>query len=72
MVAKENMGTSRYKMRPHLYYYNPLDGDPSTWPNGTPPKYNPEPVAPAVPEVTEPVTPPEATIPTTSTEMPPV
>ena len=44
----QDLGVSRYKMRPHLYHYNPLDGDPATWPNGVPPK--PAPVTPVVPE----------------------
>ena len=48
VVEKQNMGVSRYKMRPHLYHYNPLDGDPATWPDGVPPK--PVPVTPVVPE----------------------
>ena len=56
VVERQNMGVSRYKMRPHLYHYNPLDGDPTSWPNGVPPQPAPvvpvEPVAPA-----EPVTP---------------
>ena len=47
-VETENMGVSRYKMRPHLYWYNPLDGDPSAWVNGVPPQ--PAPAAPAAPE----------------------
>ena len=38
LVEKQDMGTSKYATRPHIYYYNPLDGDPSTWPNGQPPK----------------------------------
>ena len=63
------MGVSRYKMRPHLYHYNPLDGDPATWPNGMPPQPVPvAPVEPAVPEV--PVTP---VVPETPVEpVPPV
>ena len=56
VVEQQDMGVSRYKMRPHLYHYNPLDGDPATWPNGMPPQPAPVvPVEPAVPEV--PVTP---------------
>ena len=56
VVEQQDMGVSRYKMRPHLYHYNPLDGDPATWPNGMPPQPVPvAPVEPAVPEV--PVTP---------------
>ena len=37
LVEKQDMGVSTYDMRPHLYYYNPLDGDPATWENGVPP-----------------------------------
>lgn len=37
LVEKQNLGVSTYDMRPHLYHYNPLDGDPATWPNGVPP-----------------------------------
>ena len=44
----QDMGVSRYKMRSHLYHYNPLDGDPATWPDGVPPQ--PAPVTPAEPE----------------------
>jgi len=51
LVEQQDLGVSRYKMRPHLYRYNPLDGDPATWPNGVPPVYNPEPVVPVTPEV---------------------
>jgi len=38
LVEKQELGTSKYKMRPNLYRYNPLDGDPATWINGTPPQ----------------------------------
>ena len=38
LVEKQNMGVSKYKMRPETVYYNPLDGDPTTWVNGVPPK----------------------------------
>lgn len=38
LVEKQNMGVSKYDMRPKLYHYNPLDGSPSSWPNGVPPK----------------------------------
>lgn len=38
LLEKQDMGKSKYQMRPNLYRYNPLDGDPSTWPNGVPPK----------------------------------
>jgi len=47
-VETQNMGKSTYKMRPHLYYYNPLDGDPATWVDGKPPVPNaqPDPLTP--------------------------
>ena len=38
LVEKQDLGVSRYKMRPHTYYYNPADGDPATWVNGQPPQ----------------------------------
>ena len=59
-VESENMGVSRYKMRPHLYWYNPLDGDPATWVDGVPPQ--PTPVTPVQPEppVVTPETPAES------------
>lgn len=57
-VEVENMGVSRYKMRPNLYRYNPLDGDPATWVNGVPPQ-----PAPVVPET--PVTPETPAVPET-------
>ena len=44
LVQKQDLGVSTYKMRPKTVYYNPLDGDPSTWVNGVPPK-------PVTPEV---------------------
>lgn len=37
-IDKQDMGGSKYKMRPNTYHYNPADGDPATWPNGTPPQ----------------------------------
>ncbi len=43
LVEKQDMGESKYDMRPTLYHYNPLDGDPATWPNGVPPKHDPGP-----------------------------
>lgn len=65
LVEKQDMGTSKYATRPHIYYYNPLDGDPSTWPNGQPPKPATDPgtsTDPVTPEPdpgtgTDPVTP---------------
>ena len=56
LVEKQDLGVSRYKMRPNTYYYNPADGDPATWVNGQPPK-----------PVTEPTTPVAPTTPTTPT-----
>lgn len=35
-LEKQDMGTSKYKMRPNSYHYNPADGDPSTWVDGKP------------------------------------
>ena len=35
-IDKQDMGGSKYKMRPNTYHYNPADGDPSTWINGKP------------------------------------
>ena len=49
LVEKQNLGVSRYKMRPNTYYYNPADGDPATWVNGQPPKPVTEPTTPVAP-----------------------
>jgi vancomycin resistance protein YoaR len=38
LLETQDMGVSSYKMRPKTIYYNPADGDPSTWTNGEPPK----------------------------------
>lgn len=35
-IARQDMGGSKYKMRPTTYHYNPADGDPETWVNGQP------------------------------------
>ena len=35
-LEKQDMGISKYKMRPNSYHYNPADGDPSTWVDGKP------------------------------------
>ena len=35
-LEKQDMGTSKYNMRPNSYHYNPADGDPSTWVDGKP------------------------------------
>lgn len=37
LIETQDMGTSKYNMRPNTYFYNPDDGDPSTWENGVPP-----------------------------------
>ena len=36
LLEKQDMGLSKYKMRPKTILYNPADGDPSTWVNGVP------------------------------------
>ena len=38
LLEKQDMGFSKYKMRPKTILYNPADGDPSTWVDGQPPK----------------------------------
>ena len=38
LLEKQDMGFSKYKMRPKTILYNPADGDPSTWVDGKPPK----------------------------------
>ena len=68
LVQKQNLGVSTYKMRPKTVYYNPLDGDPSTWVNGVPPKPEVEKpvVKPETPEVPEtPETPETPVVPDT-------
>lgn len=35
-IDKQDMGASKYKMRPNTYHYNPADGDPATWVDGKP------------------------------------
>lgn len=61
LVEKQDLGVSRYKMRPNTYYYNPADGDPATWVNGQPPQQVTEPEQPVTPVMpttpTTPVTP---------------
>lgn len=37
-VVTEDLGISKYRMRPEIIYYNPLDGDPANWVNGVPPQ----------------------------------
>lgn len=53
VVEKQDMGSSSYSMRPHTYYYNPADGDPSTWVNGKPPA-DPSTTVPTDPGTTTP------------------
>ena len=43
LAEKQDLGVSTYRMRPTTYRYNPLDGDPAAWVNGTPPSPEPEP-----------------------------
>ena len=57
------MGASTYKMRPKTIYYNPADGDPTTWVNGVPPQPA---TTPSTGENTTPSTPAE----TPATETP--
>ena len=54
VVEKQDMGTSSYSMRPHTYYYNPADGDPTTWVNGKPPAASTEPTDPGTTTPTNP------------------
>ena len=60
LVEKQDLGLSKYDMRPHLYRYNPLDGDPATWVDGKPPvpgaPAEPTPAPAPTPE-TDPATP---------------
>ncbi len=37
LIETQDMGKSKYNMRPNTYHYNPADGDPSTWVDGKPP-----------------------------------
>lgn len=48
-AVTEDLGVSKYKMRPEIVYYNPLDGDPATWVNGKPPVQSDESVLPELP-----------------------
>ena len=52
-VVTEDLGVSKYKMRPEIVYYNPLDGDPTTWVDGKPPEQGGESVLPEQPIVPE-------------------
>ena len=61
LKEEQIMGASTYKMRPKTIYYNPADGDPTTWVNGVPPQpattpstgENPPPSTPAETPATE-------------------
>ena len=68
-IDKQDMGGSKYKMRPNTYYYNPADGDPSTWVNGqppAPPSADPGTTTPADPGTTTPADPGTTTDPGTA------
>lgn len=70
LAEKQNMGVSTYKMRPRTVYYNPLDGDPSTWVDGKPPQPAAvEPTPAPQPEVTQPVQPEGESAATTEPEQ---
>ena len=57
VVEKQDMGVSKYKMRTRIYYYNPDDGDPTTWVGGKPPApVDPGTTTPPDPGVTDPGT----------------
>lgn len=62
LVERQNLGESTYKMRPHLYHYNPLDGEPATWVDGKPPVPGAE-VTPAPAPAPAPTPAPETTTP---------
>ena len=63
LKEEQTMGASTYKMRPKTIYYNPADGDPTTWVNGVPP---PPPTTPTTRANPTPTTPPQ----TPATETP--
>ena len=42
LVEIQELGVSKYSMRPKTVYYNPLDGDPTTWVDGKPPVTEPQ------------------------------
>lgn len=56
LAETQDMGKSKYNMRPNTYYYNPADGDPSAWENGRPAS---APAAPSAPAPAEPEPPAE-------------
>lgn len=73
VVEKQDLGVSSYKMRPNTYFYNPADGDPSTWVNGkppAPPTTDPGPTTPTDPGTTPPVDPDTSQPEDPGTEMP--
>ncbi len=73
LVEKQNMGVSRYKMRPETRFYNPQDGDPATWPNGVPPVAPlPTPPAPPTPPVVPDLPPVVPDLPPVTPDLPPV
>ena len=63
LKEEQTMGARTYKMRPKTIYYNPADGDPTTWVNGVPPQPA---TTPSTGENTTPSTPAE----TPATETP--
>ena len=63
LKEEQIMGASTYKMRPKTIYYNPADGDPTTWVNGVPPQ-------PATTPSTGENTPPSTPAETPATETP--
>ena len=52
LLRTEDMGVSVYRMRPRTIFYNPADGDPSTWVNGKPPAPSVEPETPTETQTT--------------------
>lgn len=50
LLETEDMGISVYRMRPRTIFYNPADGDPSTWVDGKPPETPVESETPTQPE----------------------
>ena len=71
-VVTEDLGVSKYKMRPEIVYYNPLDGEPTTWVNGKPPVQGSESVLPEqpIPPVQEETKPEEQPAPPKQEETP--
>ncbi len=67
LKEEQTMGASTYKMRPKTIYYNPADGDPTTWVNGVPPQPA---TTPSTGENTTPSTPAETPATETPAETP--